>query len=476
MTNKIFSYGSIFFASLTLLHSCKIPQVTVRSENNTLPAVYAGRADTVNAAAMNWKNYFSDTNLITLIDTALRNNQELNITLQEINMLKNEIQIRKGEYLPFVNFKAGAGMEKEGEYTRNGAIDEQLEIKDGKHFPKPFPDVMLGAYATWEADIWKKLHRAKDAAALRYLAGAEGRNFMVTNLIAEIADTYYELVALDNLLDIVEKNIEIQSSALRVVRQQKDAAKVTQLAVNRFEAQLLNTQNLQYAIKQNITEKENRIRFLTAGFQTQIPRTSGALNISSPNELSAGIPAQLLANRPDIRQAELELAAAKLDVKIARANFYPSLAITAGVGFRAFNPIYIFNPESILYNLAGDVMAPLINRNAIKATYNNAGAKQLQAVYNYERTILNAYLDVQNQLAKMDNYAKSYNTKKQEVDILASSVNIAGNLFNSARADYAEVLLTQREALEARMDLIEIQLKQRNARVNIYRALGGGWK
>src|SRR5690606_25832420 len=186
-----------------------------------------------------------------------------NITLQEIEISKNEIRSRKGEYLPFVDFGTGAGMEKEGRYTRHGAVDEQLEIKPGTAFPEPLTDYMFGAYASWEIDVWKKLRNAKKSAISNYLASVEGKNFMVTNLISEIADAYYELMALDNLLDIIEKNIELQTNALKVVKHQKEAAKLSQLAVNRFEAQLLNTQNLQYEIKQNIVETENRINFLT---------------------------------------------------------------------------------------------------------------------------------------------------------------------------------------------------------------------
>lgn len=477
MKNR-FSYKTILaiFVLLTVW-SCKGPQVAFKEENKSVPETYQNHSgDTNNVAEVNWKTYFGDDHLAALIDTALSNNQELNIMTQEIEISKNEIKARKGEYLPFVNVGVGAGFDKSGRYTRFGALEEQLEIKEGKHFPEPLTDVKLGATFNWEIDIWKKLRNAKQAAATRYLASIEGKKFMVTQLVSEISDNYYELMALDNLLEIIEKNIEIQSNALRVVRLQKESAKVTQLAVNRFEALLLNTQNLQFEIKQKIVEAENRIRFLTGRYNTSIERNSaGFMNMSLDN-IHAGIPSQLLLNRPDIRQAELELAATKLDMKVAKANFYPSLGISAGVGFQAFNPKFLFNPESILYNLAGELLAPVINRNAIKAAYNTASAKQIQAVYQYEQTILNAYVDVLNQLSKMNIYTQSFDTKSKEVDILVNSVSIANNLFNSARADYAEVLLTQKEALDSRMEMIEIKMKQLNAKVNIYRALGGGWK
>jgi outer membrane protein TolC len=183
----------------------------------------------------------------------------------------------------------------------------------------------------------------------------------------------------------------------------------------------------------------------------------------------------LLANRPDIRQAEKELVAAKLNVKAARSNFYPSVRITARSGFQSFNPLHVVNPAALIYNLAGDLMAPLINKKAITATYANANATQIQAMYKYEQTILNAYVNVMNELAKIENYAQSYNSKLKQVNILIQSITIANNLFNSARADYNEVLLTQREVLESKMELIEIKMKQINAKINIYKALGGGW-
>lgn len=476
MIKKVIHRSTAFAFISFLLWGCITPGIVVKTENKSVPSSYNNSQDSTNIAKINWKEYFSDSNLAALIDTALKNNQELNIIRQEIEISKNEVRARKGEYLPFLGLKSGAGFEKEGRYTRHGAVDESLEIKPGTAFPEPLPDYMFGAFASWELDVWKKLRNAKEAAVSRYLSSMEGKNFMVTNLVAEIAGSYYELMALDNLLDIVQKNIEIQKSALQVVKQQKESARVTQLAVNRFEAQLLNTTNLQYEIQQKIIETENRLNFLTGRFPQPVIRSSGSFNSMALDSVSAGIPSQLLANRPDIRQAELELTASRLDVKAARANFYPSFSIKAGAGFQAFNPAFLATPESMLYSLAGDLIAPLINRNAIRAAYNSANAKQIQAVYKYEQTILNAYMEVVNQLSRNNNFSNSYNTKLKEVEMLTQSINISNNLFKSARADYMEVLLTQREALESKMDLIEIKMKQLNAKVGIYQALGGGWR
>jgi outer membrane protein TolC len=211
-------------------------------------------------------------------------------------------------------------------------------------------------------------------------------------------------------------------------------------------------------------------------YPQEIKRTNTNFLTLLPASISTGIPSQLLMNRPDVKQAELELVAAKLDVKVARAEFYPSLDISAVFGVQAFKPSYLFTlPESILYSLAGDLAAPLINRNAIKAEFSSANARQLQALYNYDKTILNAYLEVSNQLSKIDNLQKSYDLKSQQVNALNTSIDVSNDLFKSARIDYFEVLMTQRDALESKLELVDTKKEQLNAAVHVYRDLGGGW-
>ena len=462
--------------TITILYSC-VPSIKVVEENKSVPNQFEGQSiDTITTASVKWKDYFTDPYLNELIETALKNNQELNITLQEIEIARNEVKAKKGEYLPFVDYKGGAEVEKVGRYTSQGANDANTEIDEGKEFPEPLPDYQLGLHARWELDIWKKLRNAKKSAFKNYLASVEGKNFLVTNLIAEIANSYYELLTLDNQLNIVQENIDIQNNALKIVRLQKDAARVTELAVRRFEAEVLHTQSLLYDIKQQITETENKINFLVGRFPQPILRSSQSFFSLVPKTLLVGVPFQLLENRPDVKQAEFELEASKLDVKTAKARFYPSLGISAGIGLQAFNPSYLTKtPESLFYSVVGDIAGPLINRNEIKALYYNANAKQIQAVFNYERAILNAYLEVANQLSNISNLEKSYNLKSKKVDAFTYSIEISNTLFKSARADYMEVLLTQRDALESKFELLETKKKQMNAMVNMYRALGGGW-
>lgn len=462
------------------------PTLTKKSVNNNVPTRYGSfqdslkthaKADTTNSAEINWKNYFTDSSLVALIDTALFNNQELNIILYEINIAQYEVRARKGQYLPFVDVGVGAGVEKAGRYTRDGAVDDNVDIQHGKPIPEVLPNFEIGAHLSWEVDIWKKLRNAKKSAVMKYLASVEGRKFMITNIVAEIASSYYELLALDRQLEILKRNIEIQSNALNIVKMEKQSAKVTELAVRRFEAQVLYTRSLQFGIQQQIIEAENHINFLIGSYPKSIKRNPDTFIEIIHDSIYVGVPSQLLENRYDVKRAEYDLESSKLDVKVAKANFYPTFRITGGIGFEAFNPKLVFtSPESLLFSLAGTLVAPVINRNEIKALYLRANAKQIQAAFTYERTILNAYMEVANQMAKISNLGKSFELQSQQVEALSESVNIANRLFSSARADYMEVLLTQRDALESKMQLVETKKEQLKATVYFYRALGGGWK
>jgi NodT family efflux transporter outer membrane factor (OMF) lipoprotein len=449
-----------------------------RDVRKVAPASFAGAqvgvdnaTQTGNSAQQTWREFFGDPRLRSLIETALKNNQELNLRMQEIVIAKSEIMARQGEYIPRLGARAGAGIEKVGKYTSQGKADEANGV------PKNLQHYDFGFVASWEVDIWGKLRNAAKAAALRYLSSVEGRNFMVTQLVAEIASSYYELMALDNRLEVLKRNIEIQQNALEIVKLEKQAARVTQLAVSRFEAEVLKNQSRQFELEQQRIEAENRINFLLGRFPQPVARDSQVFKGPLPNVAHSGVPSQLLENRPDIRAAELELEAAKLDVKSAKASFYPSLSIEAGVGYESFNIKHLVaTPASLLYNLAGNLTAPLLNRKAIKAQYYTANARQLQAVFSYERTLLQAYTEVVNKLAMIKNLQQSYDLRSKQVATLTQSIEISNVLFQSARADYMEVLLTRRDSLDAEMELIETKNQQMRALVDIYQALGGGWR
>ncbi|MBS1651813.1 MAG: TolC family protein [Bacteroidetes bacterium] len=479
--NKITKY--IIVVSLLLGYtSCKVPNwIQKKSQTQVLPKNFINTSDsTNNSAKVKTRDFFKDENLALLIDTALKNNQELNIITQEINIVRSEVLAKKGRYLPFVGLGPGIGVEKSSRYTRNGSVDDNVNVpinSSGKPIPAILPDFFLGATVSWEIDIWRKLRNARKATMYRYLASIEGKNFMVTNLVAEIANSYYELMALDNQLEILRSYIKIQEDALEMIKIEKLNARSSELAVKRFTAEVLKNQSRQYYIEQQIIVTENHINFLVGRFPQPIKRKSISFPDLKADTVFSGSPSQLLQNRPDIRQVEKQMFAAKLDVKSAKASFYPSLNLAAAFGLDAFSPAYLVNaPASILYSIFGGLMTPLINRTDIRANYYAANSKQVQTIYKYEQTVLNAYVEVSNNMSNISNLRKSYDLKALQVDALTKSIGISINLFKSARADYMDVLFTQRDALDARMELIETKKKQMNAMVNAYKVLGGGWR
>ena len=467
--------GSISFCSLLLI-SCATPKLSTANQAATMPTAYVNSVDTSNMAKIEWKPFFSDPKLIALIDTAIHNNLDVLMTVQEIEIAKSKVRLASGKLLPSVNAGFGAGVEKVGRYTSQGAGDASADITPGQGVPDNLTNIQLGFQAGWEADIWGKLKNAKKSAYTNYLGSIEGKKWVTTNLIAEVANSYYELVGLHAQLNIIKESIDLQNKQLEVVKTQKEASVVTELAVKQFEALVYNAQNQEFNLLQNITETENKLNLLLARYPQKIEVSEGFTQ-SLPTALAIGIPSQLLKNRPDIQQAELGLTASKLDVKVAEAEFYPSLNMGASLGLNAFKTKYLFrSPESIMYSLITDVAGPLINKSAIQAEFANANALQIEAAYQYQKTILNGFVEVANQVANVQNLQSSYQIKSKEADALTESVQVSLELFKYAKANYLEVLTAQRESLSTKLELVEIKKQQYNAVTNLYKSLGGGWQ
>lgn len=462
---------------LVLLPGCSLPVLEKARNGPPVPESFLGSKSSSSSAELQWENFFEDARLKDLIRQALQGNRELRILTQEVRVAGNEVQAKQGEFLPSLDIRAGAGLEKSSANTRNGAVEENLEIRKGEAFPDPLPDFLVSADVSWEVDIWKKLRNARKAAALRYLATAEGQNYVITRLVAEVAESYYELLALDSRQAALDQTIEIQEQSLMIAEAEKLAARGTELAVQRFRAEVQKNRSEKLMVAQEIVEAENRLNQLLGRFPERVDRKSVRFDQIRLHPVSMGVPAQLLHNRPDIRQAELELAASELDVKVARARFFPSLDLKAGIGYQAFNAKYLTSsPESLVYGVAGELVAPVLNRKAIEANYKSANATQLQRVYTYQQTIIDATIEVVNHMSRVNNYGESVRIKQAQLESLQASVDSANKLFQNARAEYMEVLLAQRDMMEARMELIETKRKELTAIVQTYRALGGGGK
>lgn len=466
-------------ALLALLGGCAPALHDFAAKENTLavPDAWPTAGTGPSAAASGWAAYFDDPALVARIDEAVQHNQELGIQLQETRISNAEFLARRGEYLPQLGVGAGVGLERVGRFTSQGASDAADEIEPGRLVPENLGDLRVGFEASWELDLWKRLRNASKAAQLRWFATVEGRNFAITQVVAEVAATWYELLALDARLAVVERNVAILEDSLEAVKLQKEAARETELAVQRFEADLLASRARRFAILKDITAAENRMAVLCGRFPQAVPRDPAAFSRELAAPTGVGSPVELLENRPDLRAAELALQASKLDVKAARAAFYPTLGIEAGVGWSAFSLERLpETPESLAFDLAADLFAPLLNRAELKGRYLAANAAQTQAVLGYDRALIGAFTEVATQRSNLENLSQGYALRREQVATLQAAVETSIGLFRNARADYLEVLTTRRDALDAELELIETREQQLRARVDLYRALGGGWR
>ncbi|AQG79210.1 TolC family protein [Spirosoma montaniterrae] len=439
-----------------------------------------GPSDSVGIAALNWRTFFDDDNLIELIDTALTQNLDLRIATQRIEQARATFDYSRGFLAPQVNVVASAGVDRYGRNTLNGVGNFDTNLSDNVRgdllIPNPTPDFFVGVRSTWEVDIWGKLRNQRKAAYLRLLGSERGRQAVITGLVAEVARYYYTLLALDGELEIIQKNISYQSNALELVRVQKEAGRVTELAVQQFAAQLLNTRSRQGQVRQQIIEAENELNRLLGRYPQPILRGSSLQSRELPGKVLTGLPAQMLLRRPDIRQAELELQAANVDVDVARAEFLPSLNLTGYLGLNSFRLGTLANPASIAAGLLSGLSAPVFNRRFIRANYRGSVAQSREAFYRYGQTIVTGFSEVTTGLRGVENYRQVAELQTEEVTTLTNAVNIANDLFRSGYATYLEVITAQRNVLEAELALINTKQAQFLSLTDLYRALGGGWE
>jgi multidrug efflux system outer membrane protein len=476
MKSKVVSY--IIVLSVFVLMGCKTPQTTKITDNvkEQMPSHF--QEDSVSglhAMTTPWQQFFTDSSLVSLIDTALSNNQDLRITLQQIVMAKSNVLYQEGQLLPIVTAGGSIGVSKVGRYTSEGAGNATTDIKPGKAMPDPLMDYQLGIGADWEVDLWHKLSSSKRAAVEHYLATLEGRNAVLSLLISQVAGNYYHLLALDNKLDLIHQYIDLQKKAVEIAKIQKKADADTELAVEKFEAELAKACSEEFTLKQEITESENNLNLLLGRYPTTIERNKSNFLSASLQKVMTGIPSELLNNRPDIRQAEHELAAAKWNVNAARKEFLPSLNISASLGLDAFNPTYLTRmPKSLAFSVLGGLTGPLINRKAIQANFQTADAQQVEALYEYDKTLLTAYSEVCTLMSRIKNLDQYYKLKEEESHKLDQSIGVARQLYLNGRCTYLDVLMDERDALDAKMELLEAKEQQYSSMVDVYRSLGGG--
>lgn len=434
---------------LALLQSCSLPKDAIKN-NISIPANYLSQSsDSSNLGSIGWKTFFNDTKLINLIDTALIRNYDLRYALQQIEISKTYYTMSRKAVFPSLQLDA--------------KYDNQLEKQ-----------YALGFSSSWEIDVWGKLRNAKDASKNRFLASKSGLQFTQTVLISEVAKAYYALLAYDAELNIIERNIKLQSNALDIVRVQNEAGKATSLAVQQFEAQLYSTKAQYNEIRQLIISSETSLNLLLNRAPQPIERNEIGIAESISKQLNVGIPAQLLNNRPDLKEASLLLLAAGFDVKTAFKAFYPSIAISPFVGFQNNNLNQLVNPASVVLSMLGGLTAPIFQQGKLKANYLIKQSEQRQALLNYERVLNLSLNEVQSNLWKMTEIEKEIDLKSKEFAVLDSAITTSRDLYAYGYANYLEVINAQKNARDTEIRLINTKKERLFLMVDLYKSLGGG--
>ncbi|WP_343691402.1 efflux RND transporter permease subunit [Chitinophaga sp.] len=447
------------------------------SAGGVLPEGKTIAGDSAVVPVLSYQQFFADPYLKQLLDTALHNNTDIRLALQRVEITKAQLMVANRAWLPSVNAAVDAGVEKYGDYTMNGVgnYDTNLSpnIDDKQRIPNPVPNYFIGLKSAWEIDLWGKLKNGRKAAQQRMLASEQGRRLVTTQLIANVAGLYYQLLALDNERVVLERNIALQESALATVRIQQEAGRATLLAVQQFHAQLLNTRSVMMGIRQQTSRLENQLNALLGRFPQAIPRDTSLLTAPLPPYTSMGMPATMLAHRPDIQQAALELGAAKADVAAAKASFLPSLNINPYVGFNSFRGNLLFNAGSAAYGLLGGVTAPIFNKRQLSAQYKVNSANALSAFYNYRQRVIDGYQEVMTALSQLHNGQEAFKLKEAEVIMLRDGVSTANDLYMTGYANYLEVITAQKSVLEAELALANSRRELFLGAIELYRALGG---
>jgi NodT family efflux transporter outer membrane factor (OMF) lipoprotein len=475
MEHKIIKrYPSALIALLLglLLSACKLGKEYQRPELE-LPATFnpVSYADTSSIADMEWRKFFTDPTLQALIEKGLQYNHDLLMAVKRLDIAQQQVRQAKALQWPEADLNITGMITRPSDNSLNGI---SLKSFVGKSYIENYSASLT---LSWEADIWGKIRGQKEVALTQYLQSYEGVKAVQTQLVADIAQGFYNLLMLDKQLDIARKNLLLNDSFLTATRLLKEAGVTNALAVQRAESQKQTTSLLVPQFEQSIALQENALQTLTGQLPGRIQRSILLGEVVMNEDIAAGLPVAMVSRRPDVRSDELALQIANAEIGIAQANMYPALNITAGGGLESFKASNWFNVPSSLFGLAaGTIAQPVFRRRQLKTQYEIAKLDRDHAVLRFRQSVLNATGEVANALVQVEKLKVQELIATGQVDTLRNAVSNAQLLFKSDMADYLEVITAQANALLAELNLASIRRDQLGARVELYRSLGGGWK
>jgi multidrug efflux system outer membrane protein len=425
--------------------------------------------DTTSLANIPVQTLFSDTVLVSLIREGISENLDLKTAVQRINEAQAALGQTKAAFFPSLDGSLTATRSK----TSAASLNFPPEFLSSFNLKTTTYQAALNT--SWEADIWGKLSSAKRSALAALLQSDAAKRAVQTQLIANIANTYYNLLALDQQLAITKQTLQIRIKDVETVKALKEGAVVNGAAVVQSEANRYAAEVTIPDLNQSIRETENALSILLARPPGNIKRTS--LSDQKPvADLKTGVPSQLLKNRPDVQQAEFAFRSAFENTNLARTYFYPQLTITGQGGLSTLQLKNFFD-NSIFYNFIGGITQPIFNKGQNKARLRTAQAQQLEAYYGFQQALLTAGQEVSNALYSYQNAVEKQNTRIHQLQALEKSVDYTKELLRySSATNYTDVLTSEQSLLAAQLSSVNDHLQELQAIVNLYRALGGGWK
>lgn len=454
------------------LSSCVISR-DVPVPHNTVPATFRDvlSAHDASIATLPYRDFFQEESMVRLIDSAVLRNYDMQIALKNIEAATLLFRQSRLGNLPSVNLNITASSSRPSGNSLNGLTISQFA--DAKHIE----DYNASVDLSWEADIWHKIKNQKNAAGAAYLQTEEARKAVQTRLVSAIASGFYNLIMLDTQLAIARKNLALNDTTLNIIRLQFRAGQVTSLAIQQAEAQRQVAAGLVPELEQRIAIQENALSILTGTFPGAIRRQADLNSIMVRENYPTGIPSEMLAHRPDVKAAELELKKANALVGVSRANMYPSLTISATGGLNAFKASNWFNvPGSLFGVVGGGITQPIFQRKQLKTQYEVAAIDREKSVLQFRSVVLNAVAEVSDELVRIRKLDEQYAISNNRVKTVREGLRNANLLFRSGMANYLEVVTAQANALQSELDLTSIKTAQLQANVGLYRSLGGGWR
>lgn len=420
--------------------------------------------DTTSFASLSWRQVFTDTILVNLIEKGLENNLDIRIAIEQMTAAQAYLKQGKAGYFPTLDATA--------KWTHQ---ELSPNSQFGSFFNGSIDQYELSAAASWELDVWGRIRSTKRAAEATYLQTLEAHKAVKTRLIATIATSYYQLLALDEQLQVTRKTVENRERGLETTRALKDAGNLTEVGVQQTAAQLYAAQALLVDIGNQIRLEENALSILLGEAPHNITRSD--LESQQIDTLfGEGVPAQLLANRPDVRAAEFGLINAFELTNVARANFFPTLQITAAGGYQSLALQTWITPQSIFFNVIGSLTQPIFNQRKIKTNYEVSQAAQREALLRFEQSLLTAGREVSDALSTYEATKQKVEIKTKEFEAYDLALEYSEELLNNGLANYLEVLSARENTLSSELILIDLRFNELRTRVQLYTALGGGWR